>query len=155
MLCPPASIGEPVSTSTDTPSGRELIAAFLQHSPLSQLLGVEAVELGDDRAVLRLPFRHELTTVGDVVHGGAIGALADTAAVAAAWAFDGPPRKPAGATVSLNVDYLRAASAVDLLATGSVTHRAGRTCFCDVLVRPADEPDGAPVARATAVYRFA
>ncbi|WP_320670636.1 PaaI family thioesterase [Patulibacter defluvii] len=144
-----------MSTGTDTPSGRELIAAFLQHSPLSRLLGIEPVTIGSDEALLRLPFRHEVTTIADVVHGGAIGALADTAAVAAAWAFDEPPRKPNGATVSLNVDYLRAAAGVDLLATGTVTHRAGRTCFCDVVVRSADEPDGPPVARATAVYRFA
>jgi acyl-coenzyme A thioesterase PaaI-like protein len=36
-----------------------------------------------NRVVVRLPFRPELTTVGDLVHGGAIGALVDVTATAA------------------------------------------------------------------------
>jgi len=136
------------------PPRRELVRGFLARSPLSRLLGVETVELGEDRAVLRLPFRPELTTIGDVVHGGALATLADVGAVAAAWADDERPRSATGATVSLTIDYLRAAEGIDLLATATVAHRAGRTAFCDVLVRDAAAPDDPPVARATAVYRF-
>ena len=38
-----------------------------------------------DRARLVMPFRDELATIGDIVHGGALSALVDTAAMAASW----------------------------------------------------------------------
>ena len=64
----------------------ELLRAFLPTSPLVGHLGIALEELGADRAVLVMPFRPELVTIGDTVHGGAIAALADTAAMAAALA---------------------------------------------------------------------
>ena len=63
--------------------------------------------LGTDEAVLELPFKPELATIGQVVHGGAIGALIDTAAMAAAWATDEVPESVAGSTVSLSVNLPR------------------------------------------------
>jgi uncharacterized protein (TIGR00369 family) len=74
--------------------GAELIAQFLEHSPFVKHLGMELREIEDDRAVLALPFREEVVTIGDVVHGGAVSTLIDTAAMAAAWSaieFDGTP----------------------------------------------------------------
>ena len=50
--------------------------------------------------------------MGDVVHGGAIAALLDTASMAAAWADDTVPEAVAGATVSMSVDYVSAARGV-------------------------------------------
>ena len=44
----------------------------------------------------RVPFKPELATIGQVVHGGVIGALIDTAAMAAAWATDEVPESVAG-----------------------------------------------------------
>jgi acyl-coenzyme A thioesterase PaaI-like protein len=38
-----------------------------------------------DRAVLWMPLADSLPTLGDVVNGGAISSLVDTAAAAAAW----------------------------------------------------------------------
>src|SRR5918999_439484 len=58
---------------------REVIAAFIPNSPLVGHLGIEVLSLEPDRAQLRLPFRPEHATMGDVVHGGAIAALLDTA----------------------------------------------------------------------------
>ena len=78
---------------------------------------MELREIEDDRALLVLPFAEEVVTIGDVVHGGAVSALVDTAAMAASWSaieFDGEP--PKGTTVGLTVDFLAAARAQDLLA---------------------------------------
>ena len=47
---------------------------------------IETIE--PDHAVLSMPFKPELVTMGDVVHGGAISTLIDTAATVAAWATD-------------------------------------------------------------------
>jgi uncharacterized protein (TIGR00369 family) len=98
-----------------------------------------------------LPFKAELATIGDVVHGGAIGALIDTAAMAAAWATDEVPENPAGSTVSLSVNFASAASGVDLRAEGRVAKRGGRLSFCEVSV---SDPDGTVVAHGIAAYRF-
>jgi uncharacterized protein (TIGR00369 family) len=98
-----------------------------------------------------MPFRPELVTVGDVVHGGAIATLADTAVMAAAWADDAVPEALAGATVSLTVNFVSAARACDLTAEGQVVRRGRSLSFCAVTVT---DPGGAVVATAMGTYRF-
>src|ERR671921_327133 len=105
---------------------REVIEAFIPSSPLVGHLGIEVVSLEPDLARLRLPFRPELATMGDVVHGGAIAALLDTASMAAA-------------------------RGVDLLAEGRAVRRGRSLCFCEV---EASGPDGSVIAKALAVHRF-
>ena len=101
--------------------------------------------------MLALPFKSELATIGEVVHGGAIGAVIDTAAMAAARATDEIPENPEGSTVSLSVNFASAANGVDLRAEARVTKRGGRLSFCEVSVT---EPDGTVVAHGIATYRF-
>src|ERR687893_3232161 len=96
------------------PTRAEIMRQFIPASPFAQELGIELAELGPDRAVLRLPWAPRLATLGDVVHGGAIAALLDTAGMAAAWSDDAVPEKPAGSTVSMNVAYAAPAVASDL-----------------------------------------
>jgi uncharacterized protein (TIGR00369 family) len=135
----------------DGPSRREIIEQFIPNSPHAAALGIRVVSLGTDEAVLELPFKPELATIGEVVHGGAIGALIDTAAMAAAWSTDEVPENPAGSTVSLSVNFASAASGVDLRATAEVAKRAGRLSFCEVGVT---DPEGTVVAHGIATYRF-
>lgn len=133
--------------------GAELIAEFLKHSPFVGHLGIELREIEDDRAVLALPFREEVVTIGDVVHGGAVSALLDTAAMAAAWSaieFDGEP--PRGTTVGLSVDFLAAARGQDLLAEATVLRRGSSLCFCEVKVRGG--ADGALATTALVTYKL-
>src|SRR5918997_2306125 len=111
-------------SSTETqPTRRQVIAQFVPNSPLVKHLGIELSKLEDDAAELRLPFSDSVCTMGDVVHGGAISTLADTAAMAAAWADDEVPEALAGATVSLTVDFVSAARATDLTARAEVVRR--------------------------------
>ena len=65
------------------PSRREVIEQFIPHSPLVGHLGMRLESIGSDEAVLVLPFRPELATLEDIVHGGAIASLIDTAGMAA------------------------------------------------------------------------
>jgi uncharacterized protein (TIGR00369 family) len=103
--------------NTETPTRRQIIEAFIPNSPHAAQLGIRLASIGNDEAVLELTFKPELATIGDVVHGGAIGALIDTAAMAAAWASDEVPENPAGSTVALSVNFAAAAGGVDLSAT--------------------------------------
>ena len=133
------------------PSRREIIEQFIPNSPHAAQLGIRVVSLGADESVLELPFKPELATIGDVVHGGAIGALIDTAAMAAAWATEEVPESPVGSTVSLSINFASAASGVDLRAQGRVAKRGGRLSFCEVTVT---DPDRTVVAQGIATYRF-
>ena len=132
--------------------GSELITEFLKHSQFVKHLGMELREIEDDRALLALPFRDEVVTIGDMVHGGAISALVDTAAMAASWSaieFDGTP--PLGTTVGLTVDFVSAGRAVELLADARVIRRGSSLCFCEVKVSPAE---GDLVASGLVTYKL-
>jgi uncharacterized protein (TIGR00369 family) len=59
-----------------------------------------------DRVRLMMPFSDSLPTMGDVVHGGAISSLIDTAAAAAAWSGAEVPERPRASTVGITVDFL-------------------------------------------------
>src|SRR4051812_43017174 len=126
----------------------QVITDFIPSSPFAAALGIRLESLEPDRARLRMPWTAALATMADIVHGGAIAALADTAAMAAAWAIDEVPDSLTGATVSLTLDYL-AAGRGDLSADARVLRRGGRLVYVRVDVAGAD---GAPVAAAQAVY---
>jgi uncharacterized protein (TIGR00369 family) len=130
---------------------RELMRAFLSNSPMVLRLGIELVELGTDRAELRLPFSEDVVTIGDVVHGGAIATLVDTAGTAAAWADDSVPDGLGGSTVALALSYVSAARAADVTAVAEVVRRGRSLCFVDVTARM---PDGVVVAKGQVTYRF-
>jgi uncharacterized protein (TIGR00369 family) len=138
-------------TTETQPTRREVIAQFVPNSPLVQHLGIRLDSVGDDRAVLTLPFSEHACTFGDVIHGGAISALADTAAMAAAWADEEIPAAIAGATVSLHVDFVAAARGCDITAHASVVRRGRKLSFIEVEVRDAG---GDVVAKALATYKF-
>jgi uncharacterized protein (TIGR00369 family) len=131
------------------PTGEQIMREFVPSSPFAALLGIRVRDLGDGRAELELPYRAELATIADTVHGGAIATLADTAAMAAAWSGAEVPERVQGSTVSLALQYARAARGVDLLARATVTRRTRRLVFLEVTV---SDPDGDPVAHGVATY---
>ena len=82
-------------TMNENPQTRmELVQAL--RPPHAAALGIEIAEIEVDRCVMSMPFKPELVTVGDVVHGGAISALVDMAVTVAAWATDEVPESAAG-----------------------------------------------------------
>ena len=133
------------------PTRAEIMRSFVPASPFAQELGIELVDLRPDHAELRLPWAPRLATIGDVVHGGAIAALLDTAGMAAAWSDDAVPEKPAGSTVSMSVSYAAPAVASDLTAHASVVRRGRSLCFCEVTVTDAG---GSVIAHGSMVHRY-
>ena len=130
---------------------RRLVEGFLPASPFPQTVGLSLTSLEPDRAVLTLPFRDAVTTMGDVVHGGAIATLVDTAGMVAAWADDTVPESAAGSTVAMAVSYVDAARGEDVVATAEVVRRGRSLCFVDVTVRGAD---GRPISTGQVTHRF-
>src|SRR5436305_821779 len=99
-----------------------------------------------------MPFDPSLATLGDVVHGGAIASLIDTAGVTAAWGDESPADGLGGATVSMSVDYVAAARATDVVARARVVRRGRSLCF--VTVEALDD-DGRIVATGQVCHRYA
>jgi uncharacterized protein (TIGR00369 family) len=129
----------------------ELVEAFIPHSPHAKALGIRIESIEADHAVLAMPYKEELATMGDVVHGGAISTLIDTAATVAAWATDEVPESPSGATAALSVNFTAAARGVNLRAEAKVVRRGRKICFCEVEAR---DPAGTLVAHGIATYSF-
>ena len=128
-----------------------MVEQFIPRSPLVAHLGLRLDSIGTDEATLVLPFRPELATMDDVIHGGAIASLIDTAGMAASWADDAEPESPSGSTVTLNVNYLSAARGQDLTARAVVTRRGRNMVFSEVRVT---ESTGRLVATGSVVQRL-
>jgi uncharacterized protein (TIGR00369 family) len=123
-----------------SPTGAEVITEFLKHSPFVLHLGMRLESIERDRARLVMPYRGELATIGDVVHGGALSALVDTAAMAASWsAHEVEGEQLRGTTVALSVDFVAAAQGQEVTADARVIRRGKSLCFCDVDVTDAGD----------------
>ena len=129
----------------------EVVRSTIVRSPLSGLLGLEVDAIEADRVRVRLPFRAELTTVGDIVHGGAISALIDTAATGAAWSAADLSANPRGTTIALTINFLAAARGQDLVADARVIQRGRTITVCEVVVEGAN---GQRVASALVTYKL-
>lgn len=124
---------------------------FVKHSPFSSLVGLEARVIEPDHVELVLPFREEVVTIGETVHGGAISTLIDMAATAASWSGAELPESPVGSTVALTVNFLRAARGQEVVAVARVVKRGRSLCFCEVEVKDAG---GELVANGLVTYKL-
>jgi uncharacterized protein (TIGR00369 family) len=128
-----------------------IVRGAIADSPLGKLLGIVVETVEVDRVRVRLPFRTEVTTVGDIVHGGSIAALIDTAATAAAWSGADLDKNPRGTTIALTVNFLAAARGEDIFANAHVMQRGRTITVCEVRV---ETKDGRAVASALVTYKL-
>jgi len=111
-------------------------------------LGLTVEELGERRAVLRLPWSARLAREGGGLSGQAMMAAADTATVIAVSAARGEfvPMT----TVQQSTSFQRPIMAKDVLVDARIT-KLGRTlAFADISLT--GEGDSEPAAKATTVY---
>lgn len=133
-----------------TPTGAEVMAQFLPQSPFVAKLGIVAETLDGDEVRLRMPWDPGNVTLGDMVHGGAIAALADVTVMAAAWAGVSEAVSLRGVTTSMAMQFLAPARATDLIGVGRVLRQGKTLVNCDVDVVT---PGGEAVAKAIATYK--
>ncbi|CDO32647.1 PaaI family thioesterase [Mycolicibacterium porcinum] len=133
-----------------TQTGPAVMADFLPQSPFVAKLGIVAENLDGLEVRLRLPWDPSNITIADMVHGGAIAALADVTVMAAAWAQAEVPDSLRGVTVSMTISYLAPARATDLIGLGRVLRQGRSLVSCDVDIVT---PGGEAVAKAIATYK--
>lgn len=129
----------------------ELVAGSTAGSPFGKLLDIHCIEIGEDEVLYRMPYAASKTTVGDMVHGGAIAALVDTTATAAAWSSSKLPENPRGTTIGFSINYLSGAHSSDLDAKAKVIRRGGSVVIVGVDVYGSDKTH---VATATVTYKL-
>ena len=132
-------------------SPSDLAQAWLSSSPFITNLEMKLTTMEKDLARVELPFKEELVTIGDVVHGGAISSLIDTAAAAAAWSGAEETDNIRGTTVSLNVSFLAAARASTVTAEARVIRRGKSLCFIEIDVT---DESGSLVAKGVVTYKI-
>jgi uncharacterized protein (TIGR00369 family) len=132
-------------------SVRELVDAAIVRSPYGKLLGLELVSAEPDRVRVKLPYRVDVTTLGDTVHGGAISALVDSAATAAFWAHPGASPNARGTTIGFSINFVAAGRGQDLVADARVRRRGREICTGEVSVTDAA---GKEVAVALVTYKL-
>jgi len=114
----------------------------LAATPALAWLSASLEEIGPDFAVLKLPYREEITNGSGTVHGGVLAALADTAmAFALSTNFDGKMGFP---TADLTIHYLRRARG-DVWARAKIVKKGRRANVGEVSMTG---DDGREVARA-------
>lgn len=124
---------------------------FVQGAPHSKRLGFQFVSVDKGRATLSLPYNKAL--IGDpktgVIHGGAVTTLLDqTAGLAAIAGFD---ELRAVATLSLTIDYMRAAKPGETIIASAECYKATRhVAFVRGVAHEGDEDN--PVATCQATF---
>ncbi|MES9524044.1 PaaI family thioesterase [Streptomyces capoamus] len=132
-------------TMTTAEAGEILSVNF---APWVLDLGLTVEALGEDRAVLRLPWSDRLAREGGGLSGQALMAAADTATVIAVSAARGGfvPMT----TVQQSTSFQRAVTGADVLISAVLTKLGRRMAFADVTL--SDAVSGALAARASTVY---
>jgi acyl-CoA thioesterase len=106
---------------------------------LGGLLGMTVDEASEGRCVVRMPAEGEVQNGAGRVHGGAITALIDNAATAAAWAYKGLRDDAWGTTISLTCNFQGPGKTADLIADARVTQRGRSTVFVEIHVTDEDD----------------
>jgi uncharacterized protein (TIGR00369 family) len=106
----------------------------IERAPFSTLLGLKVESAANGQARVRMPFRLDLLNEGGPqapIHGGAIAALIDTAALTAVWT---DPAMRQSATISITINYLNPGVSSDLIAIARVRKRGRRIASLSVEV---------------------
>lgn len=102
---------------------------WIECAPFEKLLGIEIVSALDGQAKLTMPFRAEFANGGNLLHGGALVSLADTAAVMAIKSILNPGTH--FGTIDMQVEFHRPVVQGVITArseVGLVAERLWRSC---------------------------
>ena len=101
--------------------------------PFPNLLGMKLVKLAPGEAQISMTATGKLYQYQNLVHGGAMASLADTAATFAALA--GVPEGIDVVTIEFKMNFLAPFKTGRALASGRIIHLGRRTCVAEVNIR--------------------
>ena len=113
----------------------DISKALGRRIPFASHLGIQLVEKGDGRCVLKLELRDELMNSFEAAHGGVVMTLLDIAMAMAARSLD--PKAVGAITVEMKTSFMGVGKGV-LTATGECLHLGRSVAFCEGKVHNAD-----------------
>jgi 1,4-dihydroxy-2-naphthoyl-CoA hydrolase len=114
--------------------------------PLAGHLGITVTEAGPDRVIAELAWAPHLCTTGEIMHGGALMTLADTAG--ALVAFLGLPTGATTATITSTTQLFRPVTGGTVRAVSIPLHRGRTTATVQTSLH---DSDGKLVAQTTQI----
>ncbi len=138
-------------TDEEQHARRQAVVELMPKTPFISGLGLVFEEITPDAAVVRLPFRHDLTNDGTFYHGGVVAAVIDTCGALAAWSNHDFSKGMRASTIAMSVQYVGACKQSDLICQARAIKRGKELIFTEITAR---DPDGMPVAHAVQTYRI-
>jgi len=138
-------------TDEEQHARRQAVVELMPKTPFISGLGLVFEEITPDAAVVRLPFRHDLTNDGTFYHGGVVAAVIDTCGALAAWSNHDFSKGMRASTIAMSVQYVGACKQSDLICQARAIKRGKELIFTEITAR---DPDGVPVAHAVQTYRI-
>ncbi|HWE34630.1 MAG TPA: PaaI family thioesterase [Solirubrobacteraceae bacterium] len=125
--------------------------ADLPRTPFGGLLGIELLEATPELVRARLPYSPERCTLGAIIHGGAMMALADDCGGLCAF-LNMPSGASGTATIESKTNFLRGVSEGALTATTRPLHLGRTTAVLETEITREDGKLAAKVTQ-TQIYR--
>ena len=129
-------------------------SAFLESTPatfgIAHLLGMEIVRAQDGIGQVRIPVDARLMHPQQMVHGGVIFTIADTAMSMALMSVI-PPGTPFG-TIEAKINYMLPVQSGELLAEGKIIHEGGTTAVMEATVYNLDGESKRAIAQVLGTF---
>lgn len=115
---------------------KEKLFDLLNGSPFYRYLGMEVVEAGEGRSLMRLPVKEEHKNLYGILHGGVISALLDSSCSIAVASLMGPGE--ASVTMDQRINYISNVTEGVLIGEGKALHKGRFTGVGQAEVRDED-----------------
>ena len=122
---------------------------LIENQAFTDHLGIKITKLEQNKACLTLPYNEFLGE--ERVNGGAIASLIDLSATCAFWCHSDLSSESRGATISLNINFMKLVRKSDIFAAAAVERRGSNICVGSVTVRTSNDEK---VAMAIATYKL-
>jgi uncharacterized protein (TIGR00369 family) len=130
---------------------RKAVFDLMPQTPFIGGLGLVFESIGADEAVVRLPFRSDLTNDGTYYHGGVVASVIDTCGALAAWSNHDFNKGMRASTIAMSIQYVGACKQADLVCRATAVKRGKELIFTEIT---ATDPAGSVVAHAVQTYRI-
>jgi len=125
----------------------EKVRALTNRSPYYRLLGMDVTEIKEGESRIQMPFRQELTHPYEIMHGGAIASLADSAVALALISL--VEREERITTIEFKINFFVPIAKGNLTGHAKIIHKGSSTAVGDVEVT---DETGKLVAKVIATY---
>ena len=119
----------------------------VEASPIYQLLQISLEQIDTGFSRFRMPFRKELTQAHEVVHGGAIATLADTAVAFACMTLIQPGQR--ATTAEFKINFFSAVNSGEMFGEARTVYSGKRSIVMDMEVKTGE---GILIAKGMATY---